>query len=241
MAGHSAWKNIQARKSAQDAKKGKIFSKIAKEITVAARIGGGDPEANPRLRLAISKARSVNMTKDNIDRAIKRGTGDSDSVVYSEKLYEGYARGGIAIMVQCLSDNLNRTISDLRHIFTKYGGNLGTEGSVSYMFKLKGLIVYDKSKIENFDELFEIALNSGAEDIKEEGDVYEIVCAPSDFTALKTALDLKIKVTPLEESLSYIPNSRQAIDEDKKESLLKLLNALEDNDDVQEFYHNADL
>ena len=160
MAGHSKWKNIQHRKGTQDARRGKVFTKIAKEITVAAKLGGGDPDANARLRAAMSKARANSMPKDNIDRAIKKGTGDIEAADFVEKVYEGYGPGGAAVIVECLTDNINRTVADVRHAFNKFGGNLGTEGSVGWMFHRKGTIVYSRDKIKDFDTLFEQAPRS---------------------------------------------------------------------------------
>ena len=240
MAGHSKWKNIQHRKGAQDAKRGKMFTKIAKEITVAAKLGGGDPDDNPRLRAAIIKARSNSMPKDNIDRAVKKGTGESDGSDYLEKTYEGYGPGGVAVLVECLTDNVNRTVADVRHAFGKFGGNLGTDGSVSWMFHQKGTIVYKKDAIEDFDRLFELATENGADDVNEEDEVYEIICNPSAFSDLKTALD-ELKVEPEVAEISRIPENYSAVDKDKGESLMKLIDFLEDNDDVQEVYHNGEL
>lgn len=240
MSGHSKWKNIQHRKGAQDAKRGKIFTKIAKEITVAAKIGGADPNSNPRLRLALGKARAVNMPRDNIDRAIKKGVGDTEGIIYTEKTYEGYGPGGIALIVECLTDNINRTVSEVRHAFTRAGGNLGTDGSVSYMFNKKGIIVYEKESVKSFDELFELALNNNADDVKEEGEVYEIICEPNDFNQLKDALDT-LNLEPLAAELTMIPDNVIEVNEEKSKSIKKLIDILEDNDDVQNVYHNADL
>jgi len=239
MAGHSKWHNIQHRKGAQDAKRGKIFTKIAKEITVAAKIGGGDPDANPRLRLALLKGRSVNMPKDNVERAIKKGTGELEGVNYEEKTYEGYGPGGIAVLVECLTDNVNRTVSEIRNAFTRAGGNLGTEGSVSYMFKKKGLIVYEKTSIEDYDKLFEISLENGAEDVREDGDVYEIICEQGAFNSLKESLD-SMNTKEVTAQLTQIPDNYNELDPGKIPSLQKLIDVLEDNDDVQEVYHNAE-
>ena len=240
MAGHSKWKNIQHRKGAQDAKRGKMFTKLAKEITVAAKMGGGDPDGNPRLRAAIIKARSQSMPKDNIDRAVKKGTGDTDGADYIEKVYEGYGPAGVAVLVECLTDNVNRTVADIRHAFAKFGGNLGTDGSVAWMFHKKGTIVYKKSDIADFDQLFELATENGAEDVADEGEIYEIVCDPSEFTSLKTSLDA-LNIEPEVAEISRIPENYSAVEKDKAESLMKLIDFLEDNDDVQEVYHNAEL
>jgi YebC/PmpR family DNA-binding regulatory protein len=239
MAGHSKWKNIQHRKGAQDAKKGKVFTKIAVEITVAARASGADPETNPRLRAALLKARAANMPKDNITRAIKKGTGESDGVNYSEKVYEGYGPGGIAVLVECLTDNTNRTVSEVRHAFARAGGNLGTDGSVNWMFHRKGMIVFPKDGI-SFDQLFELAIEHGAEDVADSDGQFEVTCDPENFHQLKDALDV-LKVEPLFAELTRIPENHTALDSDKAQALEKLVNALEDNDDVQNVYHNADL
>ncbi|HYX31941.1 MAG TPA: YebC/PmpR family DNA-binding transcriptional regulator [Oligoflexus sp.] len=238
MAGHSKWKNIQHRKGAQDAKRGKIFTKLAKEITVAARLGGGDLESNARLRTAVLKARANSMPRDNIERAMKKGTGDLEAEQYVERVYEGYGPGGAAVLVECLTDNINRTVADVRHAFTKFGGNLGTEGSVGFMFHKKGTVVYQRSKVKDFETLFEIALEAGADDVKDEDDVVEIICAPEAFNELKETLDK----TGLEADVAEImrvPENYSALDRDKAVTMQKLIDWLEDNDDVQNVYHNA--
>jgi YebC/PmpR family DNA-binding regulatory protein len=240
MAGHSKWKNIQHRKGAQDAKRGKIFTKLAKEITVAARLGGGDLESNARLRTVVLKARANSMPRDNIERAIKKGTGELEAEQYVEKVYEGYGPGGVAVMVECLTDNINRTVADVRHAFTKFGGNLGTEGSVGYMFHKKGTIVYQRSKIKDFEKLFEAALEAGADDVKDEDDVVEIICAPDAFNELKDALD-KMGLEADVAEIMRVPENYSAIDSDKAASMQKLIDWLEDNDDVQNVYHNAEM
>lgn len=238
MAGHSKWKNIQHRKGAQDAKRGKIFTKIATEITVAARLGGGEADANPRLRLALTKARSANMPKDNIERAIKKGTGENDGANYVEKTYEGYGPGGVAVVVECLTDNVNRTVGDVRHAFTKCGGKLGTDGSVSWMFHKKGLVIYDKTKVEDFETLFDLALEAGAEDVKEESDSVEITAAVEDFHNLREALE-KLPYEPDVLELTRIPENTSDVEADRVEKVQKMVDLLEDNDDVQNVYHNA--
>ncbi len=238
MAGHSKWKNIQHRKGAQDAKRGKIFTKLAKEITVAARLGGGDLESNARLRTAVLKARANSRPRDNIERAMKKGTGDLEAEQYVERVYEGYGPGGAAVMVECLTDNINRTVADVRHAFTKFGGNLGTEGSVGFMFHKKGTVVYQRSKVKDFDTLFELALEAGADDVKDEDDVVEIICAPEAFNELKETLDK----TGLEADVAEImrvPENYSELDRDKAMTMQKLIDWLEDNDDVQNVYHNA--
>jgi YebC/PmpR family DNA-binding regulatory protein len=240
MAGHSKWKNIQHRKGAQDAKRGKIFTKLAKEITVAARLGGGDLESNARLRTAVVKGRSQSMPRDNIERAIRKGTGELEAEQYVEKVYEGYGAGGIAVMVECLTDNINRTVADVRHAFTKFGGNLGTEGSVGYMFHKKGTIVYQRGKIKDFDKLFEAALEAGAEDVKEDEDAVEIICAPEAFNELKDTLD-KMGLEADVAEIMRVSENYSALDSDKALSMQKLIDWLEDNDDVQNVYHNAEM
>lgn len=240
MAGHSKWKNIQHRKGAQDARRVKIFTKIAKEITVAAKLGGEDLASNPRLRLAVSKARAASMPKDNIERAVKKGTGSDASQEFAEKTYEGYGPGGVAVLVDCLTDNVNRTVADIRHAFTRFGGNLGTEGSVSWMFHKKGNIVYQRQNIKDPDRLFEVALENGADDINEQDGVIEIVCQPTAFNDLKDALD-GIGVEADVAEVGMIPENYSAIDAAKSESLTKLIDYLEDNDDVQNVYHNAEM
>lgn len=240
MAGHSKWKNIQHRKGAQDAKRGKVFTKIAIEITVAARAGGGNPEDNPRLRLALAKARAANMPKDNYTRAIKKGTGELEGSNYSEKTYEGYGPGGVAIFVDCLTDNVNRTVSEVRYAFSRHGGNLGTDGSVAWMFKRMGVLVYPKEKISDFDSFFERALENGADDVKEDDGQYEATCSPENFNQLKSALDL-ICAEPDFCEITLVPENVTHVDQEKYEALEKMIAALEDSDDVQNVYHNAEV
>ncbi len=240
MAGHSKWKNIQHRKGAQDIKRGKVFTKIAVEITAAARVGGPNPEENPRLRTALAKAKAANMPKDNYVRAIKKGTGEGDGADYVEKTYEGYASGGIAVIVECLTDNLNRTVSNIRFAFSKHGGNLGTEGSVSWMFQRKGLFALEKKSVSDLEQLFEKALENGAEDIEEQDEQVEITCPPDSFHSLKESLEA-LKLNPEFCELTRIADNLVAIDPEQSVSLQKLLDALEDDDDVQNVYHNADL
>ena len=241
MSGHSKWKNIQHRKGAQDAKRGQMFTKLAKEIYVAARLGGDDLDGNARLRVAVIKAKAVSMPRDNIERAIKKGVGGGDGTEYVEKVYEGYGPGGVAVIVECLTDNINRTVAEVRFAFTRAGGNLGQDGSVSWMFKKKGMIVYQKEKITNFDLLFETALDCGAQDVDDQEDVYEILCDPSIFDCLKEALDKKLKIEADVAEISLVPDNYVNLDPGKSESMTKLVNLLEDNDDVQNVYHNGDL
>ncbi|MBU0463216.1 MAG: YebC/PmpR family DNA-binding transcriptional regulator [Proteobacteria bacterium] len=239
MSGHSKWATIKHKKGATDAKRGKIFTKIIKEITVAARMGGGDPETNPRLRSALISARSENMPKDTFERAIKKGTGDLDGVNYEEILYEGYGPGGVAVLVECLTDNRNRTIAEVRQVFNKAGGNVGTDGCVAWMFDKKGLIIVNK---EDSDEetLMELALDAGAEDIKEEAESFEIICEPADFEAVKEAIDAaQIKYEMAE--ITMIPQNMTKVEGKDAEQMINFMEALDDCDDIQKFYSNADI
>lgn len=238
MAGHSKWANIKHRKGAQDAKRGKIFTKIIKELTVSARIGGGDPDSNPRLRTAIDKAKQANMPKDNVDRAIKKGTGDLDGVNYEEGIFEGYGPGGVALIVEFLTDNRTRTVADVRHIFSKYGGNLGVSGSVAFLFDRKGLISF--SSENDFDTIFEAALEAGAEDVKDEGDAYEVFTDPGEFIEVREALaEAGLEWETAE--VSMIPQNQVQLEGKQAETMLKMMDALEDNDDVQNVYANFDI
>jgi len=238
MAGHSKWANIKHRKGAQDAKRGKIFTKVIKELTVAARIGGGDPDTNPRLRTAIDKAKQANMPKDNVDRAIKKGSGDLDGVSYEEGLFEGYGPGGVALIVEFLTDNRTRTVADVRHCFSKYGGNLGVSGSVAFLFDRKGLISF--SADNDFDQIFEIALEAGAEDVKDEGDFYEVITEPEDFIQVREAMAAAELEWETAET-TMIPQNQVMLESKPAETMLKLMDALEDNDDVQNVYANFDI
>jgi YebC/PmpR family DNA-binding regulatory protein len=203
-------------------------------------MGGGLPEENPRLRAALAKARAANMPKDNCVRAIKKGTGELDGAQYSEKIYEGYGPGGVAMVVECLTDNVNRTVGDVRYAFSRNGGNLGTDGSVSWMFARKGMLVYERASLKDFDKFLEVALEYGAEDIKEDDEHVEVVCLPEDFMGLKKALD-ELCPDPSVCELMRIPANHTAIDAQAAATLEKLIQALEDSDDVQNVYHNADL
>ena len=239
MAGHSKWANIQHRKGRQDAKRGKIFTRLIKEITVAARMGGGDPDMNPRLRLAVDKATDNNMPKDNIERAIKRGTGDLEGVNYEEIRYEGYGIGGAAVMVDCLTDNRTRTVADVRHAFSKFGGNLGTDGSVAFLFRHCGQLVFAPGTSE--DKILDAALEAGAEDVvtNDDGSI-EVVTAPHDFPAVKAALEkagFKADVA----DVTMKPATEIALAGDDAQRMQKLLDALESLDDVQEVYTTAAL
>ncbi len=239
MSGHSKWSTIKHKKGAADAKRGKIFTKLIKEITVAAKIGGGDPDSNPRLRTAVNAAKAQNMPKDNLERAIKKGTGELEGVNYEEISYEGYGPGGVAVLVECLTDNKNRTIADVRYIFSKAGGNIGTDGCVSWMFDKKGLISIDKSNIDE-DTLMELALDAGAEDVKDEGDCFEVITEPGDFDAVKEAVDAAdIKYDVAE--VTMIPQTDTKLEGKEAEQMVRFMEALDDCDDIQQFYTNADI
>ena len=239
MAGHSKWANIQHRKGAQDKKRGKLFTKLIREVTVAARTSGGDPGANPRLRLAIDKAKAQSMPKDNIERAIKRGSGELDGSDYEEILYEGYGPGGVAVMVDCLTDNRNRTVADVRHAFTKFGGNLGADGSVAYLFNKVGLLSYSTGVDE--DNLMEAAIDAGAEDVisNDDGSI-DVLTEPSDFETLKVQLE-SIGLVPELAEVTMRASVSATLGEDEASSMTKLMEMLEDLDDVQNVYSNAEI
>ncbi|MGH8519367.1 MAG: YebC/PmpR family DNA-binding transcriptional regulator [Panacagrimonas sp.] len=237
MAGHSKWANIKHRKAAADAKKGKVFTRLIKEITVAAKLGGGDPNTNPRLRLAMDKAREANMTKDSVQNAIKRGSGQLDGVSYEEVRYEGYGTGGAAVMVDCLTDNRTRTVAEVRHAFTKNGGNVGSDGSVAYLFKHCGQFVFAPGTSE--DKVMEAALDAGAEDVfKNDDDSVELVCAAGDFAAVKEAL-AKAGLKPELAEITMKPTMESALAGDEAARMRRLLDALEALDDVQNVYTTA--
>ncbi|MFW5800978.1 MAG: YebC/PmpR family DNA-binding transcriptional regulator [Spirochaeta sp.] len=239
MSGHSKWATIRHKKGAQDAKRGKIFSKLIKEITVAARLGGGDPDANPRLRTAINKARVENMPKDNVERAIKKGTGDLEGVDYTELIYEGYGPGGVAILVECLTDNRNRTAADVRSIFSKAGGNLGENGCVSYMFTKKGLLSYSTGNYSE-DQILEPALEAGAVDVAVDGDTIEVETAPEDFdSVLETMESAGFKHENAE--IALVADTKVTLDADKTRKVLKMLDTLDDHEDVQSISSNLDI
>ncbi len=238
MSGHSKWANIKHRKGAQDAKRGQLFSKLAKEITVAAKIGGGNPENNVRLRVAIERARDANMPTENIERAIKRGTGELEGVSYEEVVYEGYGPGGVAIIVDVLTDNKNRTAAEMRKIFSKFGGNLGTSGSVSWIFEKKGYISLDASKY-NEDEILEMTLDYNVEDVKKEDDVISIYVPVESFSDLVSFLKSKGIETKVSE-ISRIAKTTAKVDDETAVKVLKLLEELENHDDVQSVASNLD-
>jgi len=240
MSGHSKWSTIKRKKGALDAKRGKVFTKIIKEITLAAKLGGGDIEGNSRLRQAVAAAKEENMPKDNIERAIKKGIGGGEGAAnYEEVTYEGYGPGGVAVLVEVMTDNKNRTVAEIRHIFSKHGGNLGENGCVAWIFTKKGSIIIDKKEI-NEDALMELALDAGAEDVKGEEDEYEVITSPADFEVVKKALDDK-GVKHLEARIGMIPSNTITLEANKAEQMLKMMEKLEDNDDVQNVYANFDI
>jgi YebC/PmpR family DNA-binding regulatory protein len=231
MSGHSKWSTIKHKKAAKDAKKGKIFTKMIKEITVAARMGGGDINTNPRLRTAVLTARGNSMPGENIERAIKKGTGELEGVTYEEIQYEGYGPGGAAIIAQVLTDNKNRTVSEIRRLFTKHGGNLGETGCVGWMFDKKGLIAVEKSQVDE-ERLMGIVLDAGAEDVRDEDDLFEVVTPPEEFAAVKERLDQE-KITVASAQVTLMPKNTVDVDAKHVEQILKLTEELEDHDDVQ--------
>ncbi|ONK21155.1 transcriptional regulator [Bacillus sp. VT-16-64] len=239
MAGHSKWKNIQRRKNAQDAKRGKIFQKLAKELYVAAKSGGGGPDTNPALRLVVDKAKSANMPNDNIKRAIDKATGSQNAEQYEEIIYEGYGPGGAAVMVVCLTDNKNRTASNVRHAFTKNGGNLGETGCVSYMFDRKGYLVIDRSNYDDLDEeeLLLQVIEAGAEDMETSDEAFEIYTEPENFMDVKESLE-EAGFEFMTAEMTMVPQTDASLTEEQEEKLENLIDMLEDDDDVQEVYHN---
>jgi YebC/PmpR family DNA-binding regulatory protein len=240
MSGHSKWSTIKHKKGAADAKRGKIFTRILKEMTVAARMGGGDPNGNPRLRAAIAEAKANNMPKDNIERAIKRGTGEIEGVTYEELTYEGYGPGGVALMVETMTDNTNRTTPEIRHIFEKNGGNLGTPGSVRFQFERKGFFAIEKSAVGE-DKLMEIALEAGADDLQtEDAEAFEVYTSPENFEQVRQALE-KNNIPTIEAKLGQVPQTYVKIDEGKAKSMMRLMEMLDDHDDVQNVWSNFDV
>jgi YebC/PmpR family DNA-binding regulatory protein len=239
MSGHSKWSSIKHKKGAADAKRGKIFSKLIKEVTVAARIGGGDPNGNPRLRTAIQAAKAENMPKDNIARAIKKGTGELEGASYEEVNYEGYGPGGVAMLIDCLTDNKNRTVADIKHLFDRHGGNLGEPGCVAWMFEKKGLIVFDKDKVDE-ENLINIALDAGAEDVKDSETEFEVVMDPSEFESVKNAFDNAGFEYTLAE-VGMVPQNTVKLEGKQANQMLNLMDALEDHDDISNVYANFDI
>ncbi len=240
MSGHSKWANIKNKKGAADAKRANVFTKIGREIAVAVKAGGPDPNINSKLRDVIAKAKANNMPNDNIVRGIKKASGDLNAVNYEEITYEGYAAGGVAVIVRTLTDNKNRTASDVRHHFDKCGGNLGTTGCVSYMFDKKGVIVVEKGNVDE-DSMMEIALEAGADDVVTDEDVYEIYAQVADFETVKQAIEANKSLTVLSAELTMIPSNTVKVDEETEVKVRRLLDMLEENDDVQDVYHNAEL
>jgi YebC/PmpR family DNA-binding regulatory protein len=239
MSGHSKWSTIKHKKAAKDARRGKLFTKLIKEITVAARTGGGDINANPRLRTAVLTARGNSMPGENIDRAIKKGTGELEGVTYEEIQYEGYGPGGAAILAQVLTDNRNRTVSEIRKLFTKHGGNMGETGCVAWMFDKKGLITIEKSQVDE-DRLMGWVLEAGGEDVKDEGDIFAVVTQPEDFEKVKEKLEHE-KLTLASAQVTMVPKNTVDIDEKHAEQILKLTEELEDHDDVQSVSANFNI
>lgn len=239
MSGHSKWATIKHKKGATDAKRGKLWGKIIKEITVAARLGGGDLNANPRMRTAVDKAKSSNMPNDTIDRAIKKGTGELEGVSFDEITYEGYGPGGVALLINAMTDNKNRTVGEIRSILTKWGGSMGEVGCVNWMFHKKGMIVIPKEQIKE-DDLMELVINAGAEDMHTLPENFEVVTAPEDYEAVKTAVEKK-HLKPTLAELMMVPQSTVALTEDKARTMLKLMELLDDHDDVQKVSANFDI
>ncbi len=239
MSGHSKWSSIKHKKAAEDAKRGKVFTKLIKEITVAARIGGGDPTANARLRGAIQAAKAQNMPKDNIERAIKKGTGELEGVHYDESIYEGYGPGGAAVFIESLTDNKNRAVAEIRHIFNKNGGSLGENGCVAWIFEKKGYIALNRSVISE-EALMEAALEAGAEDIREDNATWEVITAPEDFETVKATID-KLSVPYIEAEVTMLPKTTTNLIGKEAEQMVRLMESLEDCDDIQKVFTNADI
>ncbi len=239
MSGHNKWASIKHKKGAADARRGKVFTKLIKEITVAARMGGGDANGNPRLRAAILAAKAENMPKDNIERGIKKGTGELEGVSYEESIYEGYGPGGAAVLVESLSDNKNRSVADIRHIFTKNGGNLGSNGCVAWMFKKKGYLSIERTAVDE-EKLMEKALDAGAEDVRDEEGSWEVITAPEDYEAVKAAID-QLGVPYISAEVTMLPDTATALVGKEAEQMMRLMEMLEDCDDVQKVYTNADI
>ncbi len=239
MSGHSKWSNIKHKKGAADARRGKVFTKLIKEITVAARMGSGDVNSNPRLRAAVLAAKTENMPKDNIERAIKKGTGELEGVSYEEIVYEGYGPGGTAVLIESLTDNKVRAVADIRHIFSKCGGNLGENGCVSYMFDKKGYLEVQKDGVDE-NALMEVALEAGAEDVRVEEDTFEVITDPADFEAVKEAVDAAGISTSMAE-VTMLPQTYASLEGKQADQMMRLMEMLEDCEDVQRVYTNADI
>jgi YebC/PmpR family DNA-binding regulatory protein len=239
MSGHSKWHTIKHKKGAADAKRGRVFTRIIKELTVAARAGGGDPDTNPRLRTIVAEAKQVNMPAENIKRAIRRGTGEEPGVQYDEITYEGYGPGGVALIIEAMTDNKNRTVGEIRHMLTKYGGDLGQSNSVAWMFEKKGYIVIEKAKASE-DTLLSAALDAGADDLRDDGDNWEVVSAPDAFPAVKEAVE-KLGIETVSAQVAMLPKNYVSLEGRAAQSMLKLLDLLEDHDDVQHVWSNMDV
>jgi len=239
MSGHSKWSSIKHKKGAADAKRGKVFTKLIKEITVAARMGGGDPNANPRLRTAIQAAKDENMPKDNLERAIKKGTGELEGQNYEEITYEGYGPGGAAVLIESLTDNKNRAVAEIRHIFSKCSGNLGENGCVGWMFEKKGYIVTEKEAVDE-DALMEATIEAGAEDVREDGPNFEIITETGDFDQVKEAI-VNASIPYIVAEITMLPQSTTSLEGKEAEKMVKLMEMLDDCDDVQKVYTNADI
>ena len=239
MSGHSKWSTIKRKKALVDAKRSKVWTKVIKEVQVAARIGGGDPAGNPRLRLALDKARAANMTKDAIKRAIEKGTGGSGGENYEDVVYEGYGPAGVAVVVECMTDNRNRTVGEIRHGFEKFGGHMGASGSVSWMFKKRGIIHVLKDKVAE-DKIMEVAIEAGAEDVRDEEEVWVVDCEPASYMGVQDALT-RADIPVENAELDNIPDTRVALEGDRAETMFKLIGYLEDLDDVQNVYANYDV
>ena len=239
MSGHSKWASIKHKKAAEDSRRGKVFTKLIKEITVAARMGGGDPSANPRLRSAVQAAKAENMPKDNIERAIKKGTGELEGVHYDESVYEGYGPGGAAVLVESVTDNKNRAVAEIRRIFNKSGGSLGENGCVAWIFEKKGYIALDRGAIGE-EALMEAALEAGAEDVREDNGNWEVIAAPDDFESVKAALD-NLEIPFVEAEVTMLPKTTTNLIGKEAEQMVRLMDSLQDCDDVQKVYTNADI
>jgi YebC/PmpR family DNA-binding regulatory protein len=239
MSGHSKWATIKRKKGKADAERGRMFTKLIKEITVAARAGGGDPDANPRLRTAISAAKAANMPADNIKKAVQKGTGELPGVSYEEVTYEGYGTAGVAVYLECLTDNKKRTVSEIRHLFTRFNGNLGENGCVAWMFDKQGVIDVETAVCDE-DTMLEVALDAGATDMSNQGEIYEITCPPGDLETIRAAIEAK-SIPIVSAEVSMIPQNTVKLNEKQAETMLKLYEALEEHDDVQHVYANFDI
>jgi YebC/PmpR family DNA-binding regulatory protein len=239
MSGHSKWHTIKHKKGAADAKRGKIFTRIIKELAVAARNGGGDPDTNPRLRTIVAEAKANNMPRENIERAIRRGTGEEPGVTYEEVTYEGYGPGGVALMIETLTDNKNRTVGEIRHLLSKHAGNLAAENSVAWMFSRKGQIVVEKGKVDE-DKLLSVALDAGADDMNDDGSAWEVVCAPEQFETVREAVK-GLGVSPATAEVAMVPQNYIKLVGKEAQQMLKLMEAIEDHDDVQHVWANFDV